>query len=371
MELLILLLTIPVIWVIVARLIFKKALSWQENLCHIGAAVLFTAILWFAGTAMRTSDQKLIHGQVVEKVRDQDTHMESYSCNCRSYKCGKSTCRTCQTCWRRVWTIEWYLKTSIGNIGIDSDRGYTPLVWAARDPKIYADAYEGEPCSKWVSFENYVKGAPQSLFNNAEVVAGSALVPAYPQMHSIYRVENVINIGTAAKVKQWNEQLREHLKTLSKKKGVNIVIVFTNNKDPKHALAIEQGWLGGKENDVVVVIGAPEYPKVAWVDAFAFGKSAGNQMLVTKIRDDIRNAGTLDPANTSEVIVGHVKQSFAPKLMRDFEYLKSEIAPTDTMLFVIGLMQLLINIGLTWLFVKTDYFNSQTTKRKWSGMYAR
>lgn len=370
METLIVFLAIPIVWVLIAGIIFKTEFTWQEGLWQAGATLLFTGFMWLMGTMSMTADQQMIHGAVTQKVRDEGSYMESYSCNC-STRCSGSgktrSCSThCQTCWRRVYFVDWFFKSTIGNIQIDYDRSYSQSVWRSPDPNTYTAGYVGEPCAKWEMFENLIKGSPDSLFNQGEYANGLEKfnAPEYPGIGNIYHANGVIANGVKVDTKVWNGMIQEYLRTLGPQKQASIKLIFTKERDPRYKLAVEKAWLGGKKNDIVIVIGAPDYPKVAWVDGFTFAKTSGNYLMINKIKDGITKAGDLsNPQAIGSIVRDHVSASFKRKKMEEFEYLRNEIAPGVWGLVLMALLQLAMNIGLTWHFVKNGV-NSDTGKRK-------
>lgn len=356
MESLLLLLAIPFVWAFVVRIIFKKTFTWKELGVQLAIASLFTLIAYWVAMSNNTGDVALIHGQVTQKIREEDQYEEAYECNCYSSCSGTGANRTCtricSTCYRTVYTVDWYLRSTIGNISIDGKESYYSSVWKSKDPQLFTSAYIGEPCTKTDYFTNYVMAAEKSLFSTTHYTYVKP-VPPYPRIYGIYKTNNVLGL-TGKEGEQWNDKLREKLKTLGAKKQVNIILMVTRDKNPMYRYAVEKAWRGGKKNDVVVIVGA-EGKNVIWADAFTFGKTMGNQLLVTKIRDSITEHKTLD-IDIVDIVTGHVEKEFKRKPMADFEYLKDEIRLSTNQLIVILILQLLLNIGFSIYFIKNDPF---------------
>ena len=150
--------------------------------------------------------------------------------------------------------------------------------------------------------------------------------------------------------KEYDTMLSEILKTLGSSKEVNIVLVLSN-KDLENSLKLQTKFLGGKKNDVVIVVGTKNYPKIDWVNVFGWSK---NEMLNVKLRDDIYRLGNLSANTLSPVIVNDVNKFYVRREMKDFEYLKDEIHPSMTMMIVAFIISLLCSIGLSWTFVKHE-----------------
>jgi hypothetical protein len=83
--------------------------------------------------------------------------------------------------------------------------------------------------------------------------------------------------------------------------------------------------LNGKKNDIVIVIGAPEFPKKAsWVNIMALTKT---DMFQVQLRDALLDLETLDVTNVMNTIEKQVQTNFKRRSMKEFEYLEAEIDP--------------------------------------------
>lgn len=348
---------IPILWVAITKVIWHKNISWQEVGIHLGSVLPATVLIFAVGYHSSIGDTLLIHGQVTQKVRNNDSHQESYSCNCTTRCSGgkTNTCSTtCQTCWRTVYTVDWYLKSTIGNIQIDYERSYYRSVWNTPDPKQYLEAYVGEPCSKSEYFKNYVKGSPSSLFNTGKYVTKPSLpVPNYPNIHNIYKVNNLINVGTSIKTDVLEEKLSHKLKVLGAKKQANVILILANTQDANYKYAVEKAWLGGKKNDIVVIVGTTDSKNVLWADGFTFGLSQGNHLMLTQMLDNLRGK-SLESTDIVEVIASSIESGFKRKQMEDFKYLAREIEPSTSLLIFVFILQLISNIGITIWSIRND-----------------
>lgn len=321
------------------------------------ASLILTGVVVVCSYYSQTSDYTTINGQVTEKVRDNDSHEESYDCRCRTVSSGgknPTTSTKCDTCWRTVYTVDWYLKSTIGSIDIDHDRSYSPTIWLTSDPDQYTRAYVGEPCSKKDFFVNYIKSAEKSLFNTSNYEVKSTLpVPTYPELYGIYQIDNVLNVGTTVSIREWNDYLRDRLKTLSPEKQVNIILIFANTNDKMYRYKVEKEWTGGKKNDYVVIIGTTDSKTASWVDGFTFGLSHGNHLMLSEVQSELTGKEL-----KKELIVGaitdKVAEKFVRKSMKDFKYLAKDIQPSDTATFILIALQLLLNISLTFFNIKYD-----------------
>lgn len=347
---------VTLMWVVISKLIFPHKVTWKEAAIQLGVSVLLSAIVFGFSYYGNINDSETINGEVKEKVRDNDSHQESYSCNCVTHCSGgkTKTCSTsCKTCWRTVYTVDWFLKSTIGNISIDSEKSYSMSIWLTPDPELYTKAFVGEPCAKKGFFVNYVKGASKSLFNTSNYSLNlQDAVPLYPELTGIYQINSVLNVGTKVDTKPWQEMLRDKLKTLSSSKQVNIILIFTNSLDPMYRYKVEKEWTGGKKNDIVVIIGTDNSRSI-WVDGFTFGLSQGNYLLLSKIKDQLSNK-PLDKEYFINTITNEVSKGFTRKSMKDFEYLASEIRPEDSTIIILMIIQLILNISFTVVNVRYD-----------------
>lgn len=375
METFMLIALVPVIWAILARLVFKASFTWLETGAQIVAVCVITGIVTAAGMYGQTADFEVWNGQVTDKKREHGSYVESYSCNCRSVSSGsgknKTTSTVCDTCYRDHYTVEWYLKSTIGNIRIDYLDRTSRSVYSTKDPKAYTAAFKGEACSRTKGYTNYIKAVPESLFNEVDLKLNeqfAAMIPAYPTVHSIYKVNRVIPVGVNVPgIAKMNKLLSDELRTIGAKKQANIIVVFANTADQSYRYALERAWLGGKKNDVIVILGTPEYPAVAWVDTITLGENSGNEMMTVQMRDQLMALPAADDHElTVGTIAGVVTQYFDRKAMADYEYLEDEITPPTWVIVTALVLAVLVSIGLTWYFHNNDPFgNSRSFSRRY------
>lgn len=363
MDALLLLLLFPLIWPLIAKNIWKMEITWQEMAANIGVVVAFVLITFGIGAYGKVHDTEIINGQVTNKVRDHGSYLRSYSCNCRTSCSGTGnnrSCRTiCQTCYEQRYTVSWYLESTIGRISIDHADTTSRSVYNRPDPPLYTRAYVGEPCSKEQAFTNYVKAVPDSLFHSdsrSAIKQYAGKVPAYPQVHSIYQVRRVIDVGsglTQDQLNQMNLRVGEALRTLGPQKQVNIIVIVTGITDPNYRYAVENAWLGGKKNDITVFIGVKD-GKVVWTDAMTFARNKNNELLQVKLRDSVRDIQDFQVDPLVAAIVTNATQHYKRIQMKEFEYLKHEIQPPTWATITIAILSILFSLGLTYFFHREE-----------------
>ncbi len=357
-----LLLLFPMVWPFIAKSIFHTRITWLEMGINIVGVVFLVSIVWFAGTYSQTHDTEIWNGQLVSKHREHGHYIESYSCNCRTTCSGSGNTRSCrsvcQTCYRDHYTVDWFANTSIGNIRFDYKDWTSRAVYALPDPDNYVKAYEGEPVSLERSYTNYVKGAPESLFNTQRALSNEFTIPTYPRVYNLYHINRVVTVRSPTS-KQYNADLNkllnEQLKTVGALKQVNLIVILTSITNANYRHAVENAWLGGKQNDVVVFIGLDQQ-NIVWADVMTWALNTGNENLHVELRDAINSLKQLnDPQQLSDTIIQYVKASYDRPHMEKFEYLKDRIVPPTWVLIITIILAIGGSIGLTVVFHRIDF----------------
>lgn len=342
---------IPLLIPFVVKHYYPKDVSWKELTLSSVASCLIAVIVYYSSMYAELSDVQIISGQVIEKKSYDSSCNHSYKCPpCRtsSYKCGKSTCyRTvCNTCYEHRFDRNWLIKSDIENFEIPRvDRqGLT-------EPPRFTQAYIGEPVASTMYYDNYVKGAKDSLFNlNQYQDLGN--MPIYPsEVFDYYKINRVVNLGTNVKTEPYNQLIAEKLKTLGKAKEVNVVLVFSN-QSYKDSLKLKTAWLGGKKNDVVVVIGLKD-ETLQWTNVFSWSKTP---MVEVGIKTDLSELSSIEPNQVVNIITDNIQKHYVRREMKEFEYLKDSIEPSTTAIVIAIILSITISIGLSILSIKYDIF---------------
>src|SRR3989338_175784 len=356
MELLLLLLVFPLVWPWIARYKWQAAITWEEMTLNIVICVALTAGIWYVGVFTKASDIEILNGEVVGKARERVSCEHSYSCNCRSERyCDSdgnncSTTEACDTCYEHSYDYDWVVHSNAGDFRINRvDRQ------GVSEPPRFSVVQKSQPVALAHQFVNYIKAAPESLFNKrSSVVEGFAgQLPDYPdQPYDYHYVNRVIPVGVAVPdLASWNFDLALLLRELGPAKQANVVIVFTKFDDPMYARALEAHWLGGKKNDIIVIIGTPEYPKIAWADVVSW---TDNELFKVELKDALFQTGTVDRAKVFALVRTHTLKSFTRKPMSEFSYLKYEIDPPLWAMILAIIVAIGGSIGLSWYFHRED-----------------
>lgn len=352
---LILLIICPFLIPLLFKIITHKTVTWKEWAATTVTSVIMVGLVFILSIGAKTHDVQILNGEITRKERVKVSCSHSYSCDCRTVTSGSGKNRTtstvCDTCYEHTHDFDWVLFTNLEeNIEIDRvDRQ------GVNEPPRFSTARIGEPVAMQDSFINYVKAAPDSLFNEYREAALKWSVPAYPnQPYDYHRVDRVLNVGAkipGANYRQWSDQLSETLKVLGPKKQANVVMLFTNNPDPKYAHAVKSAWVGGKQNDVVLVVGVADDQKIMWVDVFSWSK---NQMLNVALRDSVLDIGQFDFDKVLAATVHNVNQHFQRRSMEDFAYLKSEIKPATWVLVLAWILSIGLPTGISFWMHRED-----------------
>jgi len=375
METFYLILLVPVIIALIARLKFKVSITWPETAVQILVSCAVLGLVWLAGSFSQTHDTEIWNGEVLSKHRDQDYWLETYKCRCYQSCSGSGDNRSCHevcsTCYRDHYTVDWYLKSNIDNkIRLKYLDRESKSVYKTPDPANYTAAYVGEPCSLAKSYTNYIKAVPDSLFNMADAVYEQFddLIPSYPTVYGKYHVDHVITMGMGDNIaiRDWNNYLAGKLKKLGPASQANVIVVLVNTADQTYRHALETAWLGGKKNDVIIIAGATNYPQIDWIDTITLGQNAGNSFMTVKIRDELMALGSLENGQAFiDVVATNVAQHFDRKPMADFEYLKDDIQPATWVVITAFVLAFLLSAGLTLVFHIYDPFGSNYRRRRY------
>ena len=332
---------------------FNRKIEWQFLVGSIAIGLAISAGAFYAGKAGKTLDVEVWNGEVTGKEQVQVSCSHSYSCNCTtSTTCSGSgsnrscsTSTSCQTCYEHSHDYDWVVHSNIGDVDIDRvDRQgvHTPGRWAA--------VQKGEPFAKEHMYTNYIKGAPESVLNVAQHLASKPaqfanMIPAYPHhVQDYYRLNRALTVGVPVPdLQQWSNDISTMLKQLGPQKQANVITVFVNTADPSYEYALRSAWLGGKKNDIVVIIGTTEYPKIDFIRVMSW---TDKEIFKVKLRDTLQEMETIDREKFIEAIRLTTLEDFKRKSMKDFEYLDNEIDPPDWVVILAVILLVAINGGL-------------------------
>ena len=340
---------------LVARIVFHHRICGREWAAQT-AVLLVVLVGGFAlARAGQTLDVRIQNGELERKYSERVSCEHSYSCNCRTEGTGDSARRVCDTCYEHMFDYDWILDSTIGNIEVPRiDRQGT------REPPRWTRAQIGDPVAKSEYWTNYVKGAPASVMRTDLDTDNKALVPPYPSaIHDLHYARRVLDLRAApAQMEAWDQALAQALKTVGAKTRGNIVLILTDRPDRGFANLIERGWLRGKSNDTVVVLGVQDN-KIAWSEAFGW---AENPRLYVELRHSLEGLAA-EPQTVIPAISQAVVNLFKPLPPDHFAHLGAEIRLPTWGYLGLGLLAILLSIGSTLYFHTHDPFQPRTSAR--------
>lgn len=329
MLIFLILIAIIAISVVLNKLIYKHEITLLEMLANLTIPILILGIFWLISISSKLHDTQIYNGHVIEKQRNKISCRHSYSCNCRQSCSGsgknKVCSQVCQTCYSHLYDFEYVAKTTIGNFYIDTiDRQGIQI------PQRYKDIIIDEPVSDTRSYQNYIKGSQNSLFNIKVEVSpeDQKRIPKYPnKIYDYYRLDRVLDIsGYLSKdlIKDHNLKISEILKDQKSEKKSNVVIVYLKDSEDFANKIISQ-WIGGKKNDILIFIGIDKELNIQYVKIHSWSLQNIFDVL---LRDDIYRLKNIGNPELFNIIQQEIDKSYVRRSFEEFEYLRWQILPS-------------------------------------------
>lgn len=342
---------LPVLVVIaLVKVRWHTTITWVESGLTLLVSLICSAIIIGFGMYSNVQDVEIWNGEILDKERIHGSYQESYQCQCSTDSKGNTRC---QTCWRTVYTVDWNVKSTIGLIRVDRDTSYNRSVYNNANPRVWAEANTADPVSIKRSFINYVKGAPDSLFHATALVNWKDKLPSYPSaIYDVFKIDRLVQVGTnLSDAAQWNKDISMVLRKLGPEKQANVIVVTTSHTDRTFVEALRAHWLGGKKNDVIVVLSVNGDQTINWTDVISWTNS---EIFKIKLRDALMDLNTLDRTAVMGTIVEHVSGTFVRRNMDDFKYLEDKIEPPTWAYIMVVLTNIVIVVGGAFFFHRHD-----------------
>ena len=349
------LLMVPMLVAFCFFILGKRRVTLQEFLIHIGVQCVVAGVSIGIMYWSNTSDTEVWNGKITGKKRERVHCQHSYRCFCYESCSGSGSSRSChqvcQTCYEHSYDVSWYVFTNIGDSftisRVNRQGTIEPPRWSAIQP--------GEPYATTKSYTNYIKASPDTLFRQQGLVEKyKKFMPSYPQrVYDYYRLNRIVLVNGAKleNINTWNEELSELNAEVGPVRQANVILTVVKDLPADYFHALRQFWIGGKKNDIVPVIGVDANNAIQWVEIMSWSQ---DKIFDIKLRDDLLNNKTLDMTNTLSIIKDDTMKYFKRKPMKDFEYLKSSVAPTMTQWLISMVIGLLLSLGLGIFFYKND-----------------
>lgn len=328
--------------VIINKLIWKEQITIVEMGCNFLAMLVLLGIFWGVSISSGLRDTEILNGEVVDKKKERVGCRHSYSCNCiTTCSGGKNiTCSTiCQTCYEHSFDNDWTVKSNLGNFFIN-----TLDSQGLKEPPRWTEVKIGDPVSKEHDFNNYIKASETSIFGKKITLSKEELkeLPTYPNKvfdyYKINRIFDLAGVLSAEELTLANQSLSEVLKTSGFQRQANAVIILTN-KSEEFALKLLENWYGGKKNDVIIVIGL-NAKEIDWVRIHSWSL---HSIFDVKLRDAILDLKTLEMPKIISEIQQELNENYVRRSFKEFEYLRWQIMPSDTALWIFIALSLIIS----------------------------
>jgi hypothetical protein len=347
------LLLIPVVLSLISYPILTRRMGTGPAIVFSLCGVLVASLILFGAVALgkgyKMADTEVWSGEITSKERIHDTYEQSYQCHCTTDSKGNTSC---QTCYETHYTVQWYAHSNIRTFQIDKLDRTTRLVYMSPDPAFYTGIQKGDPVAMPHQYTNYIKAVPESILRPMPSDLKKkyvGMIPNYPlQVHDFYSIDRVVPVGVnIPNLREWNDALAQKLKTLGPTFQANVVLVVTNIADPNYFYALQDAWLNGKKNDIVVVIGAPKFPaKAEWVNIMALTKT---DLFQVQLRDSLLDFDSLTAGNIIDTIDKQVRTNFKRRSMKEFQYLEAEIDP-PTWVIVSSVVVVILSFLGFWVY---------------------
>lgn len=320
--------------------------SWMFAGGFVIVGVLIIAGAFYGAKGVATSDTEIWNGQVTAKARVHGSYIESYQCNCRTVTSGSGKNQTsstqCDTCYRNHYTVNWGCDSTIGPFRIDSADWTNSGVYLLPNPQRWVSINVADPVAAAHRYTNYVQAVPESLFHSVskdQKAKFAALLPKYPiDVFDYYRINRFVTPGyTSPDAAAWNNDISMMLRTLGPQKQVNAIVVIAKTSDPNYEYALRDAWEGANKNDVVLLIGSAEWPKIDFVRVITWSKSESFKI---ELRDDILALENIRREAVMSLLQGHIAKNFERRHMKEFEYLEGQIDPPTWLLVTVFMLLL-------------------------------
>jgi hypothetical protein len=330
--------------------LFSKQICWKECLTQFVVQSLVVVLMCFLITLNSLQDREYLTGRMVSKARDQVHCKHSYQCHCRSSRRGG---RSCSTCYEHSYDVVWFAETNIPKriyIQPVDSRGIV-------QPPNWAKLSVGDPMTLPIQYENYIKADPDSLFaSDASSIKKDDFSPYPDKIYADYKLDRFLGDAVKSKVKA-NQLLAELNADIGATTKAN-VIVYATSKPKDYAKQLQRAWEGGKQNDVIVVLGVKK-SAIQWVDVIGLSYPD----FKVKLRNVIQDHPTVDAALFSKIrdtILFHYKI----REMSEFKYLQESFKPTLLQWILGAIVSLVVSVGLGFFFHHVETFPLKKNFRK-------
>ncbi|MCA9677016.1 MAG: hypothetical protein KC464_18460, partial [Myxococcales bacterium] len=350
--LLLLLLLPPVVVGVAAFFLGKRRITPLEVVVQIGVVGALIVGGYYATRWLGVQDTEIWNGRIASAGSGTSSCCHSYDCNCHEVCTGEGDQRSCSqhcdTCYEHSSDVYWEAYSSNGEqVYYD---GCNPP--GSPTPARYLDIRLGEPTAVEHRFTNYVKADPDALIHRDPALRRfRSRLPPYPRV-SGWQVRRFLFVDLApADMLELDDALDELNADLGAAKQVDVIVVVVAEEDPAYFDALAAAWLGGKKNDVVLVIGAPRFPAIAWARVMAWNKATGAEdELEGALARRVELLGAFDGAAVLAVLRDEITRGYQRRPFSELDYLMARARPSGTAVAVLLALGLALSALLQWRF---------------------
>ena len=318
-----------IVWLIAMKM-FPHHVTWKEGLIMLTVQSLVIAVVIFGSIYGQGRDVQILNGEVISKSKDRVNCRHSYQCNCYSSCSGSGSSRTCtrvcQTCYEHGFDVDWNVHSNVGSTGIETiDRQ------GLKEPPRWSVVEIGEPFSVVSGYYNYIKASPWSIFNK-KALEQQVSIPPYLSVYDYYRINRVQVLDSKYQPdERLNTLLNQTLAKLGPIKKVNVVVV-AHSKGNLYSEALKVKMLGGKINDIYIVLDVDKEGVFNNVAVFSWSKS---DLVNVKLRDSLLDIGKWNSTRINQAVKENILKYYESRSIEEFKYLKDEVEiPTWAIWFV-------------------------------------
>lgn len=344
-------------WCLIVRFALHKTITWGETAAQIGIGIVVSLFGLMLTASFPAYDIEVFNGKVTEKYSEKVSCSHSYQCNPRKVCTTVNKKKECHTeydtCYEHPWDRSWRVQSTLGRFTVDREdrRGL-------EEPKRWSEVKVEDPVSETRNYRSYVRDVPENFMSH---VTGETImkeyegrIPKYPSdIFDMYKINRVIEAGQAVpNLDDWNKRTSEFLKDRGSEKKVNLVTVFTNEESQRFSQAIEAAWMGGKKNDVIVIMGTPQWPKISWVRVLSWTES---EFFKVYTRNSVLAMENVNIDKYFEIMKETIDEHYVYSSMRRFEYMTENRTPPTWAIVTAVLLTIIANIVTTYIFHKNNF----------------
>jgi len=369
------------------KLTHPNEFAWIELAVQIPASLLavLAAFSFFYYTTTNMSDSEIWNGKVTlaEYLEAWTQEVEHETCAAQDVN---GNCTATQTVKQLIYhPPEWHIHTSNNEDVSTSKAVYRNYVGhfggerkeilfhmgqvSVGDGNRFYVSYPGPevkqiPSAQEHRFVNYLKASQSINLRRGSTNAYEKFLLPYPQIYEgtfgPIEVNRVLAAGVDVPV-EWRAEvdrtLDNALTSLGKAKQVNLLVYVVGTSDRAFFHALEEHWIFGKKNDVIVVLGVKSFPKLDWVEVMAWTDVEEFKItLRNRITEqgDIANATALAATIVDQVSLAPQKGGYKRKPMAELEYLVADITLPWWASMLIVLLSGILSWGISWALINNE-----------------